>query len=178
MIEAVEVNIGRRVNADLTLTPAGVATEVTVRGRATLVQQETATVGQVFDSKTLIDLPSTDGNVYNVLTLNSNVTAPAGGNAPAFRLESGGTFSVSGTRPSSITFKIDGLANTDPGFGTPTITPSIDSIQEFQVQNNAYSAEYEGIGQVNVATKAGGSASVARSTSSSRTRPCSRPIPC
>jgi hypothetical protein len=156
VIEEVDVNIGRRVNADVTLKPAGVATEVTVVARPTLVQQETATVGQVFDSKTLIELPSTDGNVYNVLTLNSNVTAPPGGNAPAFRLESGGSFAVSGTRPSSITFKIDGLANTDPGFGTPTITPSIDSIQEFQVQNNAYSAEYEGIGQVNVATKSGG----------------------
>jgi hypothetical protein len=152
----VEVNIGRRVNADLTLNPAAVTSEVTVSARPSLVQRESATVGQVFDSKTLIDLPSTDGNVYNVLTLNSNVTAPAGGNAPAFRLESGGSFSVSGTRPSSITFKIDGLTNTDPGFGTPTITPSIDSIQEFQVQNNAYSAEYEGIGQVNVATKSGG----------------------
>jgi hypothetical protein len=156
VIEQVEVNIGRRVNADITMKPAQVTTEVNVVARPPLVQQETATVGQVFDSKTLIDLPSTDGNVYNVLTLNSNVTAPAGGNAPAFRLESGGSFSVSGTRPSSITFKIDGLTNTDPGFGTPTITPSIDSIQEFQVQNNAYSAEYEGIGQVNVATKAGG----------------------
>jgi hypothetical protein len=156
VIEEVDVNIGRRVNADVTLNPAGVATEVTVVARSTLVQHETATVGQVFDSKTLIELPSTDGNVYNVLTLNSNVTAPPGGNAPAFRLESGGSFAVSGTRPSSITFKIDGLANTDPGFGTPTITPSIDSIQEFQVQNNAYSAEYEGIGQVNVATKSGG----------------------
>jgi len=156
VIEEVDVNIGRRVNADVTLAPAGVATEVTVVARSALVQQETATVGQVFDSKTLIELPSTDGNVYNVLTLNSNVTAPAGGNAPAFRLESGGSFSVSGTRPSSITFKIDGLTNTDPGFGTPTITPSIDSIQEFQIQNNAYSAEYEGIGQINVATKAGG----------------------
>jgi hypothetical protein len=156
VIEQVDVNIGRRVNADVTLKPAGVTTEVTVVGRPTLVEQETATVGQVFDSKTLIALPSNDGNVYSFMALNSNVTAPAGGNAPAFRLESGGSFSVSGTRPSSITFKIDGLANTDPGFGTPTITPSLDSIQEFQIQNNAYSAEYEGIGQVNVATKAGG----------------------
>jgi hypothetical protein len=111
VIEEVTVNIGRRVNADVTMTPAGVATEVTVVAQQTLVQQETATVGQVFTNKTLIELPSTDGNVYNVLTLNSNVTAPAGGNAPAFRLESGGTFSVSGTRPSSITFKIDGLTN-------------------------------------------------------------------
>jgi hypothetical protein len=156
VIEAVEVNIGRRVNADVTLKPAGVTTEVTVVARPTLVEQETATVGQVFDSTTLIALPSNDGNVYNFMALNSTVTAPAGGAAPAFRLESGGSFSVSGTRPSSITFKIDGLTNTDPGFGTPTITPSLDSIQEFQILNNAYSAEYEGIGQVNVATKAGG----------------------
>ncbi|HWK10311.1 MAG TPA: TonB-dependent receptor, partial [Vicinamibacterales bacterium] len=154
-IQDVEVNIGRRATADVTLKPAGVSTEVEVVARAPLVQRETATVGQVFDSKTLVDLPSSDGNVYNFLALNSNVTAPAGGNAPAFRLESGGSFAVSGTRPSSITFKIDGLTNTDPGFGTPTVTPSIDSIQEFQVQNNTYSSEYEGIGQVNVATKSG-----------------------
>ena len=53
VIEAVEVNIGRRVNADVTLKPAGVTTEVTVVARPTLVEQETATVGQVFDSKTL-----------------------------------------------------------------------------------------------------------------------------
>lgn len=155
-IEEVEVNIGLRANADLTLKPASVTTEVTVLARPPLVQQETATVGQIFDGETLIALPSTDGNIYNFMALNSNVTAPAGGNAPAFRLESGGSFSISGTRPSSITFKVDGLTNTDPGFGTPTITPSLDSVQEFQIQNNAYSAEYEGIGQVNVATKSGG----------------------
>src|SRR6185295_4130719 len=64
-------------------------------------------------------------------------------------------FSISGTRPSTVTFKIDGLSNTDPTFGTPTITPSLDSVQEFQLQNSAYSAEYEGIGQINVATKGG-----------------------
>lgn len=156
VVENVDVNIGQRVNADVTLKPAGVSAEVNIVAAPSLVQRETATVGQTFDSRTLIDLPSSDGNVYNVLALDSSVTAPAGGNAPAFRLESGGSFSISGTRPSSVTFKIDGLTNTDPGFGTPTITPAIDGIQEFQVQNNAYSAEYEGIGQVNVATKAGG----------------------
>lgn len=57
------------------------------------------------------------------------------------------TVSTMFARPSTATFKIDGLSNTDPTFGTPTITPSLDSVQEFQVQNSAYSAEYEGIGQ-------------------------------
>lgn len=154
-VTGVSVSVGSRVRADVVMTVPGVAADVTVTAVSPLVQTQSATVGQVLDSKALTELPSGDRNVYEFLTLNSNVTAPAGGNAVAFRLESGGSFAVSGTRPSSITFKTDGLANTDPGFGTPTITPSLDSIHEFQVQNNAYSAEYEGIGQVNVATKSG-----------------------
>ncbi len=155
VLEDVVVNIGTRTAAHLQLTPVGVTAEVTVVARPLLVQTATASVGQVIDSKALIELPSGDRNIYDFMALSSTVTAPAGGNAPAFRLESGGSFSISGTRPSSITFKIDGLANTDPGFGTPTITPSLDAVHEFQVQNNAYSAQYEGIGQVNVATRSG-----------------------
>lgn len=155
IIEEVELNVGGRATANLTLPPASVTTDVTVRAQPTLVQTETATIGQVVDAARLTQLPTLDRNIYDFMLLTSNVTGPPGGNAPAFRLESGGSFAISGTRPSSITFRIDGLSNTDPGFGTPTITPMLDSVQEFQVHNNAYSAEYEGIGQVNVATKSG-----------------------
>jgi hypothetical protein len=152
----VTVSINARVRVDLTLQTGNVTALVEVTDASPLVQTENASIGQITDSKTLIELPSGDRNIYNFLLLNSNVSQPPGGNAPAFRLESGGSFTISGTRPSSVTFKIDGVSNTDPTFGTPTITPSLDSVQEFQLQNNAYSAEFEGIGQVNVATKAGG----------------------
>jgi hypothetical protein len=151
----VVLNVGQRVNIDLELGAAGVQGTVQVLDAAQLLQTESASIGQVIDNKQLTELPSGDRNIYSFILLNSNVNQPPGGNGPAFRLESGGSFSISGTRPSTATFKIDGLSNTDPTFGTPTITPSLDSVQEFQVQNSAYSAEYEGIGQVNVATKAG-----------------------
>ena len=153
----VTVSINTRVRVDLSLQAGNVTALVEVTDAAPLVQTENATVGQITNNKTLTELPSGDRNIYSFLLLNSNVAQPPGGNAPAFRLESGGSFTISGTRPSSVTFKIDGVSNTDPTFGTPTITPSLDSIQEFQLQNNAYSAEFEGIGQVNVATRAGGS---------------------
>lgn len=149
------VNVGARVRVDLSLQAGNVAAQVEVTDAAPLVQTENATIGQVVDSKTLTELPSGDRNIYSFILLSSNVTQPPGGNAPAFRTESGGSFSISGTRPSSVTFKVDGLSNTDPAFGTPTITPSLESVQEFNLQSNAYSAEFEGIGQVNVATKAG-----------------------
>jgi hypothetical protein len=152
----VTVSINARVRVDMALQTGNVTALVEVTDAAPLVQTENASIGQITDNKTLIELPSGDRNIYSFLLLNSNVSQPPGGNAPAFRLESGGSYTISGTRPSSVTFKIDGVSNTDPTFGTPTITPSLDSVQEFQLQNNAYSAEFEGIGQVNVATRAGG----------------------
>ncbi|MFN2514491.1 MAG: hypothetical protein ABR568_24150, partial [Pyrinomonadaceae bacterium] len=106
-------------------------------------------------NRQLTELPSIERNIYSFLTLDSTVNSGPTGNAEAFRVETGGSFSISGSRPSAATFKIDGQANTDPTFGTPTITPSLDSVKEFQLQNNAYSAEFEGITQVNVATKGG-----------------------
>ncbi len=151
----VVVGVGQRVSLNLELAAGGVEGSVLVVDTPQLLQTETASIGQVINNKQLTELPSGDRNIYSFILLNSNVTQPPGGNGPAFRLESGGSFSISGTRPSTATFKIDGLSNTDPTFGTPTITPSLDSVQEFQVQNSAYSAEYEGIGQINVATKAG-----------------------
>jgi hypothetical protein len=156
-VSPVVVNVGARVRADATLAAAGVKTEVIVVARPPLVQTESASIGQVIGSERLQTLPTSSQNVYEFMTLTSTVTAPPGGNAPAFRIESGGSFAISGSRPSSVTFKIDGQSNTDPTFGTPTITPSLDSVQEFQLQNNAYSAEYEGIGQVNIATRSGAS---------------------
>ena len=151
----VVVSVGSRVRLDLQLPSGQVKENVVVMDTASLVQTDSASIGQTIDNKTITELPSASRNIYSFLLLNSNVTQPAGGNGPAFRLETGGSFAIAGTRPSSVTFKIDGLSNTDPAFGTPTITPSLDAVQEVQFASNTYSAEFEGIGQVNIATKSG-----------------------
>ena len=159
MVNEVLVNVGRRENVNVQLETGDISATVVVADTSTpLIQTESASIGTVVTTKQLTDLPSQDRNIYGFLALDSTVTSGFGGNAEAFRLESGGTYVVSGTRASSITFKIDGQANTDPTFGTPTITPTMDSVREFQLQNNAYSAEYEGITQINIASKAGTSA--------------------
>ena len=157
VVTNVVVSVGSRANANIELKIGAVTETVNVEDSAPLVQTENANVGQVITSQQLTDLPSANRNIYSFLSLDSTVTGQGvnSSNAEAFRLESAGTMSIGGGRPSSITFKIDGQANTDPTFGTPTITPSLDSIKEFQLQNNAYSAEFEGFAQVNVATKSG-----------------------
>jgi hypothetical protein len=51
---------------------------------------------------------------------------------------------------------IDGMENNDPVFQTPTVTPPIDAIQEFNLMSKNYSAEFGGsASQVNIAIKSG-----------------------
>jgi hypothetical protein len=157
VVSNVVVPVGSRVGVDLELRVGNIDAVVEVPDAAPLLQTENANVGQVITGQQLIDLPSSSRNIYSFLALDSTVNGVGvnSSNAEAFRVESGGTMSIGGSRPSSITFKIDGQANNDPTFGTPTITPSLDTVKEFQLQNNAYSAEFEGITQVNIASKSG-----------------------
>ncbi len=157
VVTDVVVNVASRESVNITLKVGQVTETVEVANESPLLQTENANVGQVITNQQLTDLPSSNRNVYNFLSLDSTVNGQGvnSSNAEAFRLESGGTMSIGGGRPSSVTFKVDGQANNDPTFGTPTITPSLETVREFQLQNNAYSAEYEGFSQVNVATKSG-----------------------
>lgn len=157
VVNDVVVSVGSRESVNITLKVGEVNETVQVTNESPLLQTENANIGQVITSQQLTDLPSGDRNVYSFLSLDSTVNGQGvnSSNAEAFRVESGGTMSIGGSRPSSITFKIDGQANNDPTFGTPSITPSLETVKEFQLQNNAYSAEFEGITQVNVATKSG-----------------------
>jgi hypothetical protein len=156
MVNEVILNVGRRESVNVQLETGEISETVVISDTLRpLLQTENASIGTVVTTKQLTDLPSQDRNVYGFLTLDSTVNNGPTGNAEAFRLNSGGSFAISGTRPSSITFKIDGQANNDPTFGTPTVTPTLDTVKEFQLQNNAYSAEFEGITQVNIATKSG-----------------------
>jgi hypothetical protein len=156
VVSEVTLNVGQRASVNVQLEAGDISAVVNVSDTSTpLLQTESASIGTVVTTKQLTDLPSQDRNVYGFLTLDSTVNNGPTGNAEAFRLNSGGSFAISGTRPSSITFKIDGQGNNDPTFGTPTVTPTLDTVKEFQLQNNAYSAEFEGITQVNIATKSG-----------------------
>lgn len=159
VVSGVVVNVGSRASVNISLKVGEVSETVQVTDQAPLLQTENASIGQVITNQQLTDLPSANRNVYSFLSLDSTVNGQGvnSSNAEAFRLESAGTLSIGGGRPSSVTFKVDGQANNDPTFGTPTITPALETVKEFQLQNNAYSAEFEGFSQINVATKSGAS---------------------
>jgi len=65
-------------------------------------------------------------------------------------------FSAGGARDNNNGYMVDGVDAMDPHYMTPSMFPPMDSIQEFKVQTNAYSAEFGHFSaQVNASTRAG-----------------------
>ncbi len=129
---------------DITLTVGAVTEEITVTASAPLLQTETSDRGAVIDQRKIIELPL-NGRDYNQLaTLSPGVLLPTP------RLQSigfKGVFNVNGNRAFQNAFQLDGVDNTSysnsfRGGNTQVVQPSIEALQEFKIQTNAYSAEF------------------------------------
>jgi hypothetical protein len=161
-----EVSAGLVLEVDQTLrqnftVQIGQIKEVmTITADAQMVQTDNTTTGNVLDQKTIEELPSNGRDFNNLLNLSAGAGNFSGGSQVDWAnhgLNNGFTeVSLNGGRPDSVSFMVDGVADTDNFFATASGLPSEFSIQEVKVQTGLYSAEYgQGSGQINVAIKSG-----------------------
>ena len=66
-------------------------------------------------------------------------------------------FSINGSLPQQNQFFVDGANDNNVGYNGPEYTPQVESLEEYRVQTNNYSAEYgsAGGGVINAVTKGG-----------------------
>jgi hypothetical protein len=136
----------------------GTRTEtVEVQSEAALTQTESSKMGEIIDNRKVEDLPLNGRDFAQLARLNPGVASSGGG-----RGQQGGEggvsgYSSNGQRSTSNNFMVDGVDNNDYFGGAAAQIPSIDSIQEFEVQTNTFSAEYgRNTGSVvNLVTKSG-----------------------
>ncbi|HYO83522.1 MAG TPA: TonB-dependent receptor [Bryobacteraceae bacterium] len=157
----VEVNQTARVN--VTLTPGAVAESVQVEGVVPLLNADTAALGQVIDTKGILELPLNGRQFLQLALLAPGVTTgnggPQSGTSSLFqRPGQNSSLSVSGGRAQNNNFLLDGTINTDGNVNAYVISPSVEAIQEFRVETSNYSAEFgrSSAGQINIVTKSGG----------------------
>jgi hypothetical protein len=137
---ALEVNANPKIN--LTLEVGATVETVEVTGEnSPLLETQQSDLSQTVDERQLQELPtfSASGrNVYSLLPLAAGVSQQTGcdgcGNY--------GNLRVSGSRPRTDDSVLDGSTITAPVFGGAALTPSVDSIQEFRIEQNNMSAEY------------------------------------
>jgi len=153
------MTVGQNAEVNVDFEIQGTAEKVDVEGTATLLQTQDASTGQLVNQKFINDLPLTSRSVFNLAQLSPGVTQAAGG---SFGLNAGATnFISNGGRNSTSDIVLDGVSQTNnennSGVTTALYTPSVDAVQEFNVQQNTYTAEtgFGGNTVINVVTKSG-----------------------
>jgi hypothetical protein len=151
-----ELRVDQRLRADVSLTIGEVTEQVQVSGQAPLVESETSSIGQVIDREKVNRLPL-NGRFFLQLALLSPGANLGGVSTRQSANQEGNSLSVNGMRSYSNTYLVDGVDNNATLNGYYVVSPSVDSIQEFKVQMNAYSAEFgrSAGAQVNVVTRTG-----------------------
>ncbi|OLD61992.1 MAG: hypothetical protein AUI53_03320 [Acidobacteria bacterium 13_1_40CM_2_60_7] len=137
----------------------GVATEsVTVLSEAIAVETRSGEVSNVIGTQQIEELPL-NGRSFVQLTLLVPGAAASDTENPRFTGLLGGVdISMSGSPANANAWLVDGVDNVDHGSGrTILVYPSVDSIEEFKVQRNSYSADMPAAGgaQINLVTKSG-----------------------
>jgi hypothetical protein len=139
----VDLDVQQRIALNVALQVGQISESIEVTAATPLLETETSELGQVVDNKRMANLPL-NGRNFAQLALLTAGTAPS---EPGARDEGGFGFSANGARSLQNNFLLDGVDNNSnlPDLLNETnyvIQPSVEAIEEFKVQTNAYSAEF------------------------------------
>jgi hypothetical protein len=162
VIEQVTVTVEARQRVDLTMQ-VGAATEtITITDTAPLLETDSSSKGQVINQRQIVNLPIIGRTYSNLALLVPGVRQSQSGNQGDISVRREGSYNVNGLRSVYNNFLIDGIDNnfygtTNQGFSNQAAQPSPDSVAEFRMSVNSYSAEYGRTGGavMNVSTRSG-----------------------
>ena len=146
----IEVVVATTVRVDLSLGIQSLPQRVDVVGESGVaVQTQTADLGRTVSPHEMSELPSLTRSPYDFIALMPGAT-------PSNDLLGVG-FAVNGARTQSANYLLDGSENNDTFMSAPAQDVPLDSIEEFNIQTNHFSAEYgRNVGfTANIITKAG-----------------------
>jgi hypothetical protein len=155
----IELVVSQVARIDFSLKVGSTQETVEVKAAIPLLDNATASLGQVIDTRAVSDLPLNGRNFLQLAKLSTGVLETKQGD----RTKDGGGFIANGVRAQLNNFLLDGVDNNskvlDQQNSSPVaVQPSVDAVQEFKVETNNYSAEYgySAGAVVNASLKGGG----------------------
>ena len=137
-IKDLSVELNKTATANVTLA-VGTATEsIDVVASTTLIDTTTAQIANIFASRLASDLPvaaNPAGGYLNLSLLGAGVASSGG-------IGAGTGPSVGGQRPRNNNFMVEGTDNNRKDVTGPVVTLPNDSVAEFSVLQNQFSAEF------------------------------------
>lgn len=155
------VSVQQTTRVDLILKPGSVQTKITVDAAPPVVQTTSSDLGEEVSSEQAAKLPLNGRFFEQLVTIVPGAVA-AGNSDSAEDPAAGGSVgsiqaSVNGMPFQGEYVMVDGVHDSEPGNGYLTVTPPLDSIQEFKVETADPQAEYGSFGGaiVNLSIKSG-----------------------
>jgi hypothetical protein len=151
------VRVNDQVAINVALEVGQASQSVQVNAETPLLDTSSASMGQVIDSRTIMELPLKDGMVIIMATYAPGVifTPESAGYIRPFDTSSPSTMSIDGTRSGSNQFMMDGAPNMQ---GTQiAYSPPPGVVEEFKVQSATFDASsgFMGGASLNMSLKSG-----------------------
>jgi Carboxypeptidase regulatory-like domain len=155
VITSVILSMSQEQRIDIVLPLGSLEQRVTVVGTSPLLDTTTAEGSQVIPNQAVVDLPLNGRDYLDLAKL-----APGATMSQAASWTQPNTpypVAINGQRAESVLYLYEGMYDKERFFDEPIFIPSIDAIDQFQVKENNYSAEYgtTGAGIVSAMIKSG-----------------------
>lgn len=153
---ALAFQVNQNLTVDFSLRLGNTSESIQITAEAPLLATQDSVTGQVLNRKLINDLPLIDRSVLSLAYLTPGIvsTNPGSNN-------SGNNFVSNGGRNATADVLMDGVSTTNyeqnSGVQVPSYTPSVESVEEFSVQQSNFSAEFgfSGATIVNMVTRSG-----------------------
>jgi hypothetical protein len=141
----INLAVGRHAVVNLTLSIGEITERVVVTGEAPAVETTSSTISGLVDDRKIRDLPLNGRSFSSLVTLQMGTALNTVGTKSS-NAGFGPKISISGARPSSNSFLLDGnfindTLNNSPAGATGQML-GVETLREFRVLTNTYSAEY------------------------------------
>lgn len=157
----VVLQVDQKTTVDFVLHPLTVSETMEVSATAPLLDTESATLGTDITGEYVHELPLINRSFFGLTYLAAGVTEVAG-SGTTDNYPSGTNFTSNGQRNATAEIRLDGALLSAPeqgegGNSNVYYEPLVESMQEFKVENNAFSAEFGNNGGtvVNMVMKSG-----------------------
>jgi len=142
----IDLKVNDQLRVDVSLKVGTVKESVTVQASSVQVETESTQLGQVFESKEILDLPLNGRSYIDLLSLQAGVAPTSSGSIqqdrPVSGISSAGNVSVNGGRETANAFLVNGGDVSEGRNLGAGLIPNLDSIQEFRLITNSFDAEY------------------------------------
>jgi hypothetical protein len=151
------IHASDRLRRDFILEVGDAAEVVTVIGDADTAPPESAEIRDVIGQQQVADLPLKSRQFLDLAMLSPGVVRPPGGTRGDALQQAGNLVNVLGQRSGHNLYLMDGVAITDEHFNNMVIAPSVDAIEEFNIEKTSYAPEFGGKSGavINVITRSG-----------------------